>query len=329
MKEAGKARMKTARGQKRALQQGKVVNRLDQCRCPALSLLRRSSWHVLADRARVSIPAFLSVLSVLALGSMLAGCAGGERLEEAEPPRTIAVETNAQPTGSRLPQSINDLLRQVSPSFVTLVVRQPRKKMALDAGISRGVSSGSGFIVDAQGHVITAGHVAVNRNYRVSARGEDGRIHEGTVVAVRPDNDIGLLRLQDRFGRPVVPAASPCLKPGQAVFSLGRPRGGSALARIGTVKSMHFSRVVHYGNYGYPDAIVLRMSTRRGESGGPVFNERGELVGMVVSTLSANGRPLNLAHAIPLPPIARFYCQNAACGPRWQRLAAMNTKSCP
>ncbi|HFB97561.1 MAG TPA: serine protease [Bryobacterales bacterium] len=210
-----------------------------------------------------------------------------------------------------------------------MVVRRPRKVASLNAGISRGVSSGSGFVVDGAGHVITAGHVAVGPGFRVSARAADGRIHEGSVRAVLPDNDIGLVRLREAVGRPVVPAASPCLKPGQAVFSLGRPRGGGDTARIGSVKSMRFRRAVHYGRFGYPDAMILKMATRRGESGGPVFNENGELVGMVVSTLSANGRPLNLAHAIPLPPIARFYCSQTACGPRWRRLAATSIRSCP
>ncbi len=295
--------------------------------CDACNAQRVDAWF--RQWWKLHVHAAPRLLAACMFAGILAGCTSGEHLEEPSNPRAIAVETDAQPTGSRLPESISDLLHRVSPSFVTLVVRQPRRKKALDAGISRGVSSGSGFIVDSDGHVVTAGHVAVGRGYRVSARGEDGRIHEGTVLAVKPDNDIGLLTLQGGIGRPVVPAASPCLKPGDAVFSLGRPRGSNALARIGTVKSMHFSRVVHYGSFGYPDAIVLRMSTRRGESGGPVFNEKGELVGMVVSTLSANGRPLNLAHAIPLPPIARFYCRNVTCGPRWQRLATMSTKSCP
>ena len=48
---------------------------------------------------------------------------------------------------------------------------------------------------------------------------------------------------------------------------------------------MTFGRSVHYRNYGYPDAMVLKISTRKGESGGPVFNLDGELAGMVVSRI--------------------------------------------
>ena len=58
---------------------------------------------------------------------------------------------------------------------------------------------------------------------------------------------------------------------------------------------MSYGRAVQYGKFGYPDAMVLKMGTQKGESGGPVFNEQGQLVGMVVSTLTdANGNLINL-----------------------------------
>jgi S1-C subfamily serine protease len=93
---------------------------------------------------------------------------------------------------------------------------------------------------------------------------------------------------------------------------------------------MHFPRAVTYGKFGYKDAMVLRMNTQKGESGGPLFDGSGSLVGMVVSTLSdANGQSLNLAHAIPATEIAGFLCQHIACTSNWQVLAAQSTNSCP
>ena len=243
--------------------------------------------------------------------------------------RDIRIATDTAPRDSILPAHISGLLANVTPSFVTMVVSKPYSPMGRTEGLPKGVSSGSGFLVDRQGHVITAAHVAAGPRYSVRARASNGRIYNGRVVTTKPDNDLGLIRISSLNMPPVTPAASPCLKKGEAVFSLGKPHAQGDTARVGSVKSMHFGRVVRYGKYGYPDAMVLRMATRRGESGGPVFNSRGELVGMVVSTLSAGGRPLKLAHAIPLPPIARFYCANATCGPRWRKLAAMTTKSCP
>ena len=93
---------------------------------------------------------------------------------------------------------------------------------------------------------------------------------------------------------------------------------------------MSFGRAVAYQGFGYPDAIVLRMDTKKGESGGPVFNDRGELVGMVVSTLSdGNGRPLNLAHAVGLPALAQFICSEMTCAGNWATLTKQTPESCP
>ncbi len=259
--------------------------------------------------------------------TFLASCAADQpNLENSRRDITVAAET--APAGSILPAHITSVLPRVLPSFVTMVVSEPRQPLSKSIGMPRGVSSGSGFVVDKAGHVVTAAHVAYGVRYSVRARASNGRIFNGIVVALKPDNDMGLINIRSLHAPAVIPAASPCLKPGQAVFSLGKPHAQGDTARIGSVKFMHFGRKVRYGRFGYPDAIVLKMATRRGESGGPVFNADGELVGMVVSTLSRGGRPLNLAHAIPLPPLARFYCAQANCGPRWRKLAAMTTRNC-
>ena len=93
---------------------------------------------------------------------------------------------------------------------------------------------------------------------------------------------------------------------------------------------MSFGRAVNYSGFGYPDAVELRMATKKGESGGPLFDNNGELTGMLVSTLSdANGRPLNLAHAISSPALAKFLCQNTSCSGTWQQLATKTPNRCP
>ena len=92
---------------------------------------------------------------------------------------------------------------------------------------------------------------------------------------------------------------------------------------------MSFGQAVRYpgtnGKFGYPDAMVLRLSTQKGESGGPLFDGNGRLVGMMVSTLyDGAGQPLDLAHAIPSRTLAGFLCSNTQCPANWQSLA-----SCP
>ena len=265
------------------------------------------------------------LLSLLAL----AGCAGSRNLELEGDSRDIAMVVDAASAESG-PEAITGAqISRVSPSFVTLVIRKPRKVAGGGFGATKGVASGSGFFIERNGLVMTAGHVAVSTGLKASAIASDGRVHDGTVQAVSQVPDVALISLPGLSAHPVTPAASPCLKRGEPVFSLGRPRNSGYTARIGEVVSMHFGAPVRYGRFGYADAMVLRLNTKRGESGGPLFNARGELVGMIVSTLSRGGRSLRLAHAIALPDLARFYCAQGTCTGRWRQLAAMSTRNCP
>src|SRR6201999_1096587 len=124
-------------------------------------------------------------------------------------------------------------------------------------------------------------------------------------------------------GRDVVPAPPACVAIGSPIYTLGKPHGAGDTARIGTLQAMHFGRAVAYGNFGYPDAMVLHMGTQRGESGGPVVNSQGQFIGMVVSKLSdENGNSINMAHAIPANTIGQFICSQGACSANWRAIAA-------
>ncbi len=266
--------------------------------------------------------------TIIALALLGAACT---QTSDLSGPRVIDVDTGATPAAHSLSPSIKGLLDQTSPSYVTIIVHKTerRKKVSRSDILPDAVTSGSGFVIDGSGHVMTAGHVAVKKGYTVDARGADGKIYQGRVIGVRKNDDMAMIRLSNFSGTPVRPAASTCLTRGQPVFSLGKPHARGDTARIGELHSMSFGRPVTYDGFGYPDAMVLRMSTKKGESGGPVFNERGELTGMVVSTLSdGNGRPLNLAHALPMSRLADFVCTTTSCSSSWKALAAQSEKSC-
>jgi serine protease Do len=223
-------------------------------------------------------------------------------------------------------------VRASGPSYVTLTVLKDDAGGSDKTSGKRGnaIASGSGFLADTAGHVLTAAHVAGAAGNEISARAANGRVYSGKVVAILPGNDMALIKLRGIAGRPVTPTGNNCLATGSMVFSLGRPHAQGDTARVGEVEAMHFGRPVQYGKFGYPDAMVLKMNTQKGESGGPLFDGSGRLVGMVVSTLTdAQGQPLRLAHAVPATSLAGFLCSNVACSPDWQALAGQSTGSCP
>ena len=261
------------------------------------------------------------------LATLLAGCMTSGPGD----PRVINVEASAAPAGTTLTQSMSTLVERTGPAYVTLIIHEAQKRSGPSSSmLPNALTSGSGFVVDDEGHVVTAGHVAVSEGYTVDARGANGRLYRGKVVAVSQSPDLALIRLSGFPGTPVTPAASPCMRTGEPVFSLGKPHAMGDTARLGEVESMSFGRPVSYSEFGYPDAMVLKMSTRKGESGGPLFNAQGELTGMLVSTLSdGNGRPLNLAHAIPSSMVAKFLCESGSCSSDWRALARINASQCP
>jgi S1-C subfamily serine protease len=272
--------------------------------------------------------------SILTLATALgvAGCASIP--DVAQESRNIQVEENAVPTAAGAgSQAIGDLVRATGPTYLTLTVSQAEGQPSTGKRDGRRdvpITSGSGFTVDPSGYVMTAAHVAVNKGNAVSARAANGRVYGGTVVDVLPANDMALIKLRGFAGKAVAPASSQCLSRGSMVFSLGKPHEQGDTARVGSLEAMHFGRPVIYGKFGYPDAMVLQMGTQKGESGGPLFNRSGELVGMVVSTLTDDGgNLLNLAHAVPATSLAGFLCTHIACAGNWARLSQSSTMSCP
>lgn len=226
-------------------------------------------------------------------------------------------------------ESEQALAKRVGPSYVTLTVSAVTAAGTGGEKSRTALTSGSGFVVDGSGYVMTAAHVAVKAGNSVSARAADGRIYSGKVVSILPSNDMALIKLRSFTGRAVAPVSQGCLAKGATVFTMGKPHAQGDTARFGAVETMSFGQPVKYGPFGYPDAMVMRMGTRKGESGGPVFDDQGKLAGMVVSTLSdGNGQSLNLAHAVPASRLADFLCKNSKCSAEWSALAANQTEKC-
>ncbi|WP_395689979.1 serine protease [Aestuariivirga sp.] len=275
------------------------------------------------------------LLPLIGLALLLAACETPNVDSES---RDFTVQQTSVPPGEAMAstEQITRLVRRSGPSYVTIVVSQSNPKASQDKDSRRGtaVASGSGFVVDGGGLIMTAAHVAKRQGNVVSVRAANGRVYAGDVIAIRPDNDMALIRLRGFAGKPVVPGDSQCLMRGNFVYSLGRPHDQGDTARLGEFEAQSFGQGVRYSGsdskFGYPDAMVLRLSTQKGESGGPLFDANGALVGMVVSTLyDSAGQPLNLAHAVASRTLAGFLCSTTDCSAEWRSLAGGFGTACP
>jgi S1-C subfamily serine protease len=157
---------------------------------------------------------------------------------------------------------------------------------------------GSGFILDKQGHILTNNHVIDNAQ-RVEVTLSDKHKYKATVVVVDKNHDLALLQINAPNLVPATLSESTNLVVGQRVYAIGNPFGLSGTMTRGIISAIRSIR----GPQGNPieDAIQTDAAVNPGNSGGPLLNSRGEVIG--ITTLIANNgadQSSGIGFAIPI-----------------------------
>jgi len=158
---------------------------------------------------------------------------------------------------------------------------------------------GSGFILDKQGHILTNDHVIDNAQ-RVEVTLFDKHKYKATVVGVDKGHDLALLQINDAPNlQPATLAESTDLTVGQRVYAIGNPFGLSGTMTRGIISAIRSIRGPN--NNPIEDAIQTDAAVNPGNSGGPLLNSRGEVIG--ITTLIANNgadQSSGIGFAIPV-----------------------------
>jgi S1-C subfamily serine protease len=158
---------------------------------------------------------------------------------------------------------------------------------------------GSGFILDKQGHILTNNHVIDNAQ-RVEVTLSDKRKYKATVVGVDKGHDLALLQINNAPNlQPATLAESQGLTVGQRVYAIGNPFGLSGTMTRGIISAIRSIRGPN--NNPIEDAIQTDAAVNPGNSGGPLLNSRGEVIG--ITTLIANNgadQSSGIGFAIPV-----------------------------
>ncbi len=157
---------------------------------------------------------------------------------------------------------------------------------------------GSGFILDKQGLILTNNHV-INNAQRVEVTLSDKHKYKATVMGVDKNHDLALLKINAPNLTPAVLADSQNLIVGQRVYAIGNPFGLSGTMTRGIISAI---RSIHGPeNNPIEDAIQTDAAVNPGNSGGPLLNSRGEVIG--ITTLIANNgadQSSGIGFAIPI-----------------------------
>ena len=178
--------------------------------------------------------------------------------------------------------------------------------------------TGSGFIWDDAGHVITNFHVIENASEAI-VRLSDGRDYRAALVGASPAHDIAVLRIGVGFKRPppVPLGTSNDLRVGQKVFAIGNPFGLDWTLTSGIVSALDRSLGGSDGNSGgrsVEHLIQTDAAINPGNSGGPLLDSAGRLIGINTAIYSPSGASAGIGFAVPVDTVARVVPQLIAQG---------------
>ncbi len=155
--------------------------------------------------------------------------------------------------------------------------------------------SGSGFIIGQGGLIVTNNHVIQHAD-RVEVTLNDGRQFDAEIVGTDPDTDLALLQIDTKETLPVAKFANASsVRVGDAVIAIGNPFGLGGTVTAGIVSAK--AREIGAGRYD--DFLQIDAPINRGNSGGPTFNLKGEVIGVNTAIHSPTGGNVGIGFAIP------------------------------
>ncbi len=265
-------------------------------------------------------------VAILLAGTALGGYAAGHAGQADEAPATTSAVQAAsgaiQPAATQtLLPDFSSLVTQVRPAVVSITTKL-REMPADDEGAAPsfppgmphpgsqggsgqgggghggghgGEARGSGFVIDADGTVVTNNHV-VKDALSVSVTLDDGTQLPAKVIGRDPRSDLAVLRVDAGRKLPFLQLGeSEAVRPGQWVVAMGNPfgLGGSVTAGIVSARGRDI------GSGPYDSFIQVDAPINQGNSGGPLFTQDGKVIGVNTAIISPSGGSVGIGFAIP------------------------------
>ncbi len=156
-------------------------------------------------------------------------------------------------------------------------------------------SLGSGFVTDASGYIVTNNHVIEGADI-IEVSFPNGETYTAKLIGRDPATDIALLKIEAGKDLPFVPFGDSALtRVGEWVIAIGNPFGYNGSVAAGIVSAR--SRNIHQGSYD--DFIQTDVAINKGNSGGPLFNMAGEVVGVNTAIISPTGGSVGISFSVP------------------------------
>jgi len=215
--------------------------------------------------------------------------------------------------------AITQAVEKVGPSVVTIVGK-------IDTLGS--LSTGSGVIISEEGHILTNNHV-IEDAQQLSITLADGSQLPASIVGADPFSDLAVLKVEGDIPGPAELGNSDALKPGETVIAIGSPLGDfKNTVTVGVISATGRS-IGSASDYIMEDMLQTDAAINQGNSGGPLVNLAGQVVGLNTLVLRGSGQgaiveglgfaaPSNTIRAVASSIIERGYVARPYLGIRWQ-----------
>ncbi len=231
----------------------------------------------------------------------------------------LAAEVDA--VGTAAPAGFAEIIERVRPAVVGVRVKNEGRRSANDTeqelpftpgspfdrffrqfGIPipdnqasrHGFTLGSGFFVSGDGYIVTNNHVVASGS-AIEITTDDGKIYQAKLIGTDPHTDLALVKISTQNDLPYVRLATAEPRIGDWVLPIGNPFGLGGTVTAGIVSA----RGRDIGEGPYNDFIQIDAPVNKGNSGGPTFNVRGEVVGVNAAIYSPSGGSVGVAFDIP------------------------------
>jgi S1-C subfamily serine protease len=256
-------------------------------------------------------------VSLLSIVGVIASCKKAQptpdAMTTATPGQSAATPSPVPPLSpnARIEDEKNTIgvFKACAPS--TVFVTQTRVVVDYFAGVAQEVpaGSGSGFVWDEQGHVVTNFHV-VEGARSVTVTFHDQEQFEAKVVGLEPRKDIAVLKVEapKKVLVPIKVAKATQLEVGQKAVAIGNPFGLDHTLTTGVISALG-RQVQGAGGVTIRDMIQTDAAINPGNSGGPLLDSTGQLIGMNTMIFSKSGSSAGIGFAVPVATIARIVPQ--------------------
>jgi S1-C subfamily serine protease len=248
----------------------------------------------------------MAVAVALLLGAYWAGARYGPRQpEKVEAVRIGAGGGNSGENVAQRDAALTDdesinvrIYRQASPAVANILTRATEYDFFMDPVPVEG--AGSGFVIDAKGYILTNFHVVQEAQSIEVVLGDKTR-YPAKVIGADSRNDVALIKIDPKDKKLVaLPLGdSANLQVGQKVLAIGNPFGFQSTLTTGVVSAL--GRTVQTSQSTFIDsAIQTDAAINRGNSGGPLINSRGEVIGINSAIYTPSGTTAGIGFAIPI-----------------------------